>query len=108
MLSADYHLVVFVVCDRIMELMHGIDRQSSHEPAKPPNKKSDIYSLVCFFNIKIIIIIFRVVGHTGGLQSSSSVAKYSTVATGALQVPLEAILLFHIDVAVLAPLSRCE
>ena len=51
MLSADYHLVVFVVCNRIMELMHGIDRQSSHEPAKPPNKKSDIYSLVCFLNI---------------------------------------------------------
>ena len=51
---------------------------------------------------------FRVVGHTGVLQSSGSVAKYSTVATGALQVSLEAILLFHIDVAVLAPLSRCE
>ena len=51
---------------------------------------------------------FRVAGHTGVLQSSGSVAKYSTVATGALQVPLEAILLFHIDVAVLAPLSRCE
>jgi len=31
-----------------VELMHGVDRHGSHELVKPPNKKSDVYSLVCF------------------------------------------------------------
>jgi len=37
-----------VLWHRIAELMNSVDEQHKQETAKRANKKSDIYSLVCF------------------------------------------------------------
>ena len=43
------NFVVFLL-NRIAELMHIVDKQSSKVPVKQASKKSDVYSLVCFLN----------------------------------------------------------
>jgi len=40
--------LLFVVFDRIVELMHNDNRQNKQETVKRANKKSDVYNLVCF------------------------------------------------------------
>jgi len=93
-----YHILLVLHCNFLVISFVGVGKYCL----------SIIVSLFLASRLFGCLFSFRVAGHTGVLQSSGSVAKYSTVVTDALQVPLEAILLFHIDVAVLAPLSRCE